>query len=294
MLLDGVDIRRYRLRGPAQPARPREPGRDAGRRHRSATTSRSARPARMPRPCERAAQAAHVLEFADELPEGLDTPIGERGTLLSGGQRQRVAIARAILKDAPVLILDEATSALDAESEHLVQTALAELLRGPHHARDRASPVHDRAGRPHHRDGRGPHRRVRHACCASGGGRRLRRAAPDAVQRLSANDDTHGQAPARLGGDDLVWRHRGAGAGCCRSPGCSPASRACAARCTSAASSARYRSRRARRHRRQPDGRRHRQDAIRDLARRRAGAPRPRGRRRDAWLQGRRRQRRAA
>lgn len=78
----------------------------------------------------RAAQAAHVLEFADELPQGLETPIGDRGMLLSGGQRQRVAIARAILKDAPVLILDEATSALDAESEHLVQTALAELLQG--------------------------------------------------------------------------------------------------------------------------------------------------------------------
>jgi subfamily B ATP-binding cassette protein MsbA len=79
---------------------------------------------------ERAARAAHVLEFATDLPEGLDTPIGERGALLSGGQRQRVAIARAILKDAPVLILDEATSALDAESEHLVQTALAGLLEG--------------------------------------------------------------------------------------------------------------------------------------------------------------------
>jgi subfamily B ATP-binding cassette protein MsbA len=77
-----------------------------------------------------AAQAAHVLEFASLLPEGLETPVGERGTLLSGGQRQRVAIARAILKDAPILILDEATSALDAESERLVQTALAGLLRG--------------------------------------------------------------------------------------------------------------------------------------------------------------------
>jgi subfamily B ATP-binding cassette protein MsbA len=83
-----------------------------------------------PEAVQQAARAAHVLEFAEELPLGLETPIGERGTLLSGGQRQRVAIARAILKDAPVLILDEATSALDAESEHLVQTALAGLLRG--------------------------------------------------------------------------------------------------------------------------------------------------------------------
>ena len=64
-----------------------------------------------------AARAAHVLEFADELPEGLETRVGERGARLSGGQRQRVAIARALLKDAPVLILDEATSALDSESE---------------------------------------------------------------------------------------------------------------------------------------------------------------------------------
>ena len=76
-----------------------------------------------------AARAAHVLEFAEELPEGLDTGVGDRGGRLSGGQRQRVAIARALLKDAPVLILDEATSALDSESERHIQQALAALMR---------------------------------------------------------------------------------------------------------------------------------------------------------------------
>ena len=79
---------------------------------------------------EAAAQSAHVLEFANELPQGLDTLVGDRGTLLSGGQRQRIAIARALLKDAPILILDEATSALDTESERHIQAALAALVRG--------------------------------------------------------------------------------------------------------------------------------------------------------------------
>ena len=77
-----------------------------------------------------AAQAAHVLEFVRELPDGLETLVGENGVRLSGGQRQRLAIARAILKDAPVLILDEATSSLDAASERHIQEALETLRRG--------------------------------------------------------------------------------------------------------------------------------------------------------------------
>ncbi len=77
-----------------------------------------------------AAEAAHAMEFIAQMPQGLDTMVGENGVRLSGGQRQRLAIARALLKNAPVLILDEATSALDTESERHVQAALEVLMRG--------------------------------------------------------------------------------------------------------------------------------------------------------------------
>ncbi len=77
-----------------------------------------------------AARKANALDFIEGFPEGMETTVGERGVKLSGGQRQRIAIARAVLKDPDILILDEATSSLDAESEHLVQQALNDLMKG--------------------------------------------------------------------------------------------------------------------------------------------------------------------
>ena len=130
ILLDGVDVRDYRLRNL--------------RRHIALVTQQVTLfndsvanniaygdLAGAPREAiEAAAEAAYAMEFIERLPQGLDTEIGENGVTLSGGQRQRLAIARALLKNAPVLILDEATSALDTESERHIQGALDHAIEG--------------------------------------------------------------------------------------------------------------------------------------------------------------------
>ncbi len=87
------------------------------------------RPSASPKEVQAAAEASNAMEFIQTLPNGLATEVGVRGAQLSGGQRQRIAIARAILKDAPILLLDEATNSLDAQSEHLIQTAVAKFAK---------------------------------------------------------------------------------------------------------------------------------------------------------------------
>jgi ATP-binding cassette, subfamily B, bacterial len=127
--LDGVPINRLRLadlRGQLALV-PQEPVIFAAS---AADNIGFGRPAATAGEIERAAELAAAEPFLRALPQGLATPIGERGVTLSGGQRQRLAIARAILRDAPVLLLDEATSALDAEAESAVQEALRSLSAG--------------------------------------------------------------------------------------------------------------------------------------------------------------------
>ena len=126
--LDGVDVREYRLenlrRQVSLVSQDVVLFNDTIRNNIAFGTANASREA-----VEEAARAAHALEFVDELPEGLETFVGDRGALLSGGQRQRIAIARALLKNAPVLILDEAMSALDTHSERIVQGALTDLMK---------------------------------------------------------------------------------------------------------------------------------------------------------------------
>jgi ATP-binding cassette, subfamily B, bacterial MsbA len=127
VLVDGVDVRDYRLRALRDNVSLVSQDvvlMDGSIRDNIAFSVQHADAAAI----ERAARAAHVLEFTQQLPQGLDTEVGDRGLMLSGGQRQRIAIARALLKDAPILILDEATSALDSESERAIRDALEELM----------------------------------------------------------------------------------------------------------------------------------------------------------------------
>ncbi|HZF15652.1 MAG TPA: lipid A export permease/ATP-binding protein MsbA [Steroidobacteraceae bacterium] len=129
ILLDGVDVRDYRLRDLRRQVSMVSQDvllfNDTIRGNIAFSV-----PAAPPAAIEAAAAAAHVTEFTDDAPGGLEFLVGDRGSLVSGGQRQRISIARAVLKDAPILILDEATSALDTELERKIQQSLDELMRG--------------------------------------------------------------------------------------------------------------------------------------------------------------------
>ena len=97
---------------------------------------------------EAAARIAQIHSFIDQLPDGYDTWVGERGMTLSGGQKQRIAIARVILMDPTVLVLDDSTSAVDMETELLIQRALANVVAEPHLVRHRAPSADGQTGRP--------------------------------------------------------------------------------------------------------------------------------------------------
>ena len=153
ILLDGVDLRDYRLADLRSPVRDRAPGAGAVLDARSPRTSPT--PVR-PRPqdeIEAAAKAANVHDFIVALPDGYETQVGERGMRLSGGERQRISLARAFLKDAPILILDEPTSSVDVDTEAVIMEAMERLMAGrtsfmiahrAEHARGQRSATRDR------------------------------------------------------------------------------------------------------------------------------------------------------
>ena len=129
ILIDGVDLRDVTLKSLREQIAivSQEPILFSGT---IADNLRYGKPASTREQMRAAAHAAFAQTFIEQLPEGYETQIGERGVRLSGGEKQRLAIARAFLKDAPIIILDEPTSALDAESEELIKQALSRLLQG--------------------------------------------------------------------------------------------------------------------------------------------------------------------